>query len=37
MHASWALGFLSGLALLRERPWQHGMGPVLDAASGTTP
>jgi len=36
MHASWALGFLSGLALLRERRWQLGTGPVLDAASGTT-
>lgn len=31
MHAAWALGFLLGLATLRERPWHAAMARALDA------
>jgi succinoglycan biosynthesis protein ExoA len=31
MHAAWALGFLLGLATLREEPWHAGMAHGLDA------
>jgi succinoglycan biosynthesis protein ExoA len=36
MHAAWALGFLLGLATLREQPWHAGMARGLDASGATS-